>query len=624
MQRFVVPVPFKAENTTRVQQYLDCTWKPNTLPLIDFLRMTNQAGQIHKKLQKRWEQAKVLEPTTDALEPWAVAQPLRGDTLIAAVYLSRYNDEYYGQWLLMNKPFGSLEEFLKPELNLVPDHLYYQTMAYLISPEHWCNEAAVRAQLEQEAFREHHVRNIWAMLQANQALIRQYLEGNIHKDDDVVAAPAGEKPPLETDQRNIVREIVDHVKEGLQARQVQEGVWKGDSEQPRADPFAEYNSSRNQRQAFTVLGPAGSGKTSCIEAAVEEVEKLGGKILIAAPTGKLAARFRQKYPHLAVDTIHGAFSLWKPLRETLELMLPYDLIIIEEVGQLSREIFERLIQLWLHAERLPTLVFIGDFWQLPGVDPSKAFDSPLWRMQMFRHRKLNVMRRCECKILESKLRFLRTGKPDKRGLEWILRGHKAPRGHARANARMYPPTAWDIKMILQQTPKTTFLTVSRRAAALLNQWAVQALFSEARPVGYLPLDLTEDEKETPKAVPIYVGMRVTLTRNLNKRIGFVNGMGAEVLALTSVGIEVITDQGTVLMIHPWTNEFYVRVFPCRLGYATTLHKVQGATLDHITLWMDVKNMPAAAYVALSRVRKDADWCFIDDPTCHHFTPARFD
>ena len=60
----------------------------------------------------------------------------------------------------------------------------------------------------------------------------------------------------------------------------------------------------------------------------------------------------------------------------------------------------------------------------------------------------------------------------------------------------------------------------------------------------------------------------------------------------------------------------------RLGYASTLHKVQGATLDHVTLWLDIPNMPAAAYVALSRVRRDKDWRFVGDPMIHHFTPAR--
>ena len=83
-------------------------------------------------------------------------------------------------------------------------------------------------------------------------------------------------------------------------------------------------------------------------------------------------------------------------------------------------------------------------------------------------------------------------------------------------------------------------------------------------------------------------------------------------------------RGKMIMVHPWTDEHRVASFPFRLGYATTLHKIQGATLNHITLYLDLANMPAAAYVALSRVQKDSHWRYLGDPTRHHFTPARFD
>ena len=51
-------------------------------------------------------------------------------------------------------------------------------------------------------------------------------------------------------------------------------------------------------------------------------------------------------------------------------------------------------------------------------------------------------------------------------------------------------------------------------------------------------------------------------------------------------------------------------------------KMQGATLDHLTIWLDAWKVEAAGYVALSRVRHDRDWQFVGDPTVHHFTPAK--
>ena len=89
--------------------------------------------------------------------------------MTASIYLSRYNDKYYGQWVLMNVPFRKLDDLWREELYLVPDHLWYQALALLHRPEHWRSPDAVRAELELEAFREHHVRNILSMLASSKS-----------------------------------------------------------------------------------------------------------------------------------------------------------------------------------------------------------------------------------------------------------------------------------------------------------------------------------------------------------------------------------------------------------------------------------------------------------------------
>ena len=127
----------------------------------------------------------------------------------------------------------------------------------------------------------------------------------------------------------------------------------------------------------------------------------------------------------------------------------------------------------------------------------------------------------------------------------------------------------------------------------------------------------------PLMQPIFVGMKMILTKNLNKQIGFVNGMGAVIQNMDRYGIEVLTEQNKTIMVHPWTAEDRRVHFPFRVGYASTLHKVQGATLEHVTMWLDVRNMPAAAYVAISRVRRDEDWRYIGNVCVHHFTPAQY-
>ena len=507
LQRFPVPVPWENELPERVQQYLASPRRAADMPLADFLRRTNQKGSIHQAFRKRYKDTAGVHGDVEPLEVWVNSAPLCGDVAVAAIYLSRYSDRYYGQWVLMNVPFRSLDELHRPELDLVPSHLYYQTLAFLLRPQHWTSEEAIRAELELEAFREHHVRNIVAMIFANQVLIRRYLSGELDKNEDVPSLDAATQScgrsagvQLSGQQRRIADEIVDSAQQGMQRRQQREDSWRGegwDSPDPAdaaaANPAWAADTSPfagvvDARTPFAVLGPAGSGKTTAVHDAIQRVSAAGGRILLTAPTGRLAATLRERFPDLEVDTVHGAFLVHKPAQEALEVLWPYDLIVVEEVGQLSRTIFERILEQWQATERIPTLVFVGDFYQLPGVDPTSALDSPHWHSVLIKKRELRTMQRCKCPKLRKVLELLRIGKPSVQQLREITAGHKAPSLRRRGYVMNAEPSMEDVAHILEETPNTLFLTISRRACAQLNEAAVASLFAEDIPLAVVPGD----------------------------------------------------------------------------------------------------------------------------------------
>ena len=73
--------------------------------------------------------------------------------------------------------------------------------------------------------------------------------------------------------------------------------------------------------------------------------------------------------------------------------------------------------------------------------------------------------------------------------------------------------------------------------------AVESLFANAVPLTTLPTDpeanLANYEgskmvRQVPLWQPIYKGMRVIITKNLNKETGYVNGMRATVLGVTGM------------------------------------------------------------------------------------------
>ncbi|CAE7763064.1 unnamed protein product, partial [Symbiodinium necroappetens] len=442
LQRFRVPVPWEGDLPERVQRYMVSTWRAVDMSVVDYLRRTNKSGEIHQAFRKRYQQmvAEELagEAPLESLETWANGASLRGDVAL---------------------------------LELVPHHLYYQTLALLLRPDHWTSEEAIRAELELEAFREHHVRNILAMLFANQGLIRCYLSGELDKNEDVPDDGEGRQA------------------EGLRRRQQRETAWKGEAAQSddpadMAEAASPFLVAADARSTFAILG----GKTTAVHAAIRRVAQAGGRILLTAPTGRLAASLREKFAELEVDTVHGAFLVHKPVQEALEVLWPYDLIIVEEVGQLSKAIFERIMEQWEAAERVPTVVFVGDFYQLPGVDPTSPLDSSLWHSVLVKKRELHAMLRCKCPKLRKTLELLRVGKPTRQQLRQIMAGHKAPSRRTAGYVMNAEPSQDDVAHVLAETPHTLFLTVSRRACAQLNEAAVTALFSEDVPLAVVPGD----------------------------------------------------------------------------------------------------------------------------------------
>ena len=91
-----------------VLHYEACTWKGEDVSLLDFLRKTGEEWTIHHWLKKRWE----ADGGQQALEEYAHDYVMRGEKVVAAEMLSRMNDKFFGQWLMLHVPFHRAAEFL--------------------------------------------------------------------------------------------------------------------------------------------------------------------------------------------------------------------------------------------------------------------------------------------------------------------------------------------------------------------------------------------------------------------------------------------------------------------------------------------------------------------------------
>ncbi|CAE7275706.1 unnamed protein product [Symbiodinium sp. CCMP2592] len=583
VRKFVVPVPWQKEMPKLVQNYMTSSWRRPNMSLLDFLRKSGNDGQISQKYRRMHSHLKIGMPLND----WINVHPADGKILVADIPYAHTNDRRYGQWLLLNVPFRNVDDLWLENAEKLPQNLKFLGLCVLHRRRFWRDPQKIRAELEKEARSETYIQNTLALLAARIELIDAYLSGEmtVEKEPepalDGVAKVASANIKVAPEQANVIHTIRRRVQQALEAK------WPEDNQVESWAMWLEQEGSANR--PTVVLGPAGSGKGTAVEIALAEAVKAGAHVGVACPTGMLATRYRSRYPDLDIDTVHGMFALHKDELTTADIMKIYDLIIIDEIGQLPVWIFDRLLRLWDAAERRPAIVFVGDFCQLTGADGTTARDSARWAQMSIST--LFEMRRCKCAKLKWKLQLLRSSIPNGSQLKKLLKGHRANAhaGHTRGNV----VTADDVAQVFKERPDTTFVTISRRGTAKVNQHAVRALFSDADVLGRIPCDPQEN---------------------------FDNFHGTA---------QVKTDEGKVLLIHPIAQECALwdgsvqttTAFPLRLGYSTTLHKIQGATLSHITIWMDVPFVKAALYVALSRVQYDRDWKFVGSIDRRHCLPA---
>ena len=195
-----------------------------------------------------------------------------------------------------------------------------------------------------------------------------------------------------------------------------------------------------------MLGPPGSGKTTRAKKLIRYVASGGGEVLFTFPTGQMQSRLRAELQseglRVDVDTCHGAFHLHKKEQDAMPVLDHYSLILVDEFPQLSREQFDRIVRAWENAGRVPVLLFLGDFHQLPSIGGTNARDSGYWKRVL--KVKFHKCWRSGDQTLLGKLAKLRKRVPTRRARNHILRGHKAwnrPGG----------PTAADLRRLYRRT-----------------------------------------------------------------------------------------------------------------------------------------------------------------------------
>ena len=152
----------------------------------------------------------------------------------------------------------------------------------------------------------------------------------------------------------------------------------------------------------------------------------------------------------------------------------------------------------------------------------------------------------------------------------------------------------------------TWLTRTNAGAAEVCRaaLAVAGIGEEDLSGGYL----CDPESKSPLRILARPGIKIRLTRNLDKQRGFVNGATGivrESLCGNRIFTVQLDDTGNMVLVHPM-EENGALFLPCCYGYATTIRRAQGASLEQGCLWFNQRRFAAGrgyGYVGVSRFKR---------------------
>lgn len=282
-------------------------------------------------------------------------------------------------------------------------------------------------------------------------------------------------------------------------------------------------------------------------------------------------------------------------------------LILDEVSMLSMKTFEKLCKLarTIRGNDLPfggvQIIFSGDFLQLPPVKDRFVFESPEWeRLNLQIIELVDVVRQKDNKFVKH--------------LQLVRKGEISPETKKYFESRIIDES---LKQVIRKNKiKPTILLSHISNVDRFNTFELEKLLSRGRiPYEYKLTHIMCPDKwrppvvEVPDLIKLCIGAQVILRVNLDVSAGLVNGARGVIIKFEKKCpvVEFMSGHVRTIRKHIWEttrNDLVIHRYsqiPLLLGWAITIHKSQGMTLDNVILDISKCFENGQAYVALSRV-----------------------
>ena len=357
----------------------------------------------------------------------------------------------------------------------------------------------------------------------------------------------------------------------------------------------------SERLLVAGIGAAGAGKTASVSLAVETIQAAGGRVIGMAPTAA-AAKVLGDELGIGADTVAKVLAANTNGAKTGPLSIrPDDVLLIDEAGMVSTRDFDALVQ--IAAERGALVRVMGDDRQLSAVGAGGALrliDREVGAVhldELFRF-----------KDEEEAAATLRLREPAAVGKDepfaWYRVQGRVAAGDGEAMTQQVF-AAWQKDISDGKT--SLMMGSSNESVAALNALAqAHRISTSGEPTGEGVI-LRPGSAPGQEQATAYAG-DVIVTRRNDRRLPVfagrdfvkngdrwsVEGVGED----GSLKVRHVEHGGTVTL-----PAAYV-LANVELGYALTVHRAQGATVDTAHALIDSRADRAGAYVGLSRGREE--------------------
>jgi len=336
-----------------------------------------------------------------------------------------------------------------------------------------------------------------------------------------------------------------------------------------------------------VVGYAGTGKSAMLGVARDAWEAEGYQVRGAALSG-IAAESLEAGSGIGSRTIASLEYGWAQGRDVLTAR---DVLVIDEAGMIGSRQMERV----LSAADLAgaKVVLVGDAEQLQAIEAGAAF-----RALTERHgaAEITEIRRQRESWQREATRELATGRTgaalDRYEAAGMVRGHET-----REAARSALVDGWDSVRQARPEASQVMLAHTRADVAELNQLARGRM----RDAGALGDDQVVQTERGARSFA--AGDRVMFLRN-ERSMGVKNGSLGTVERIDGAALTVRLDGADRLVGDRREVRFDLKDYAqIDHGYASTIHRSQGVTVDHGHLLASDGLDRHAAYVGMSRHRE---------------------